>query len=72
MVSGAMPGLAVLGSMSKPVSSTRPWPLRQLLLPFEFLSRFLLMMRWVCKPNKPFPSGLPLVMVLYNSNSDPD
>ena len=49
MVSGAIPGLVVLGSIkkqaeqamgSKPVSSTPPWPLFQLLPPdshLEFL-----------------------------------
>jgi hypothetical protein len=49
IVGDAIPGLVVLGSIrkqaeqgrgSKPVSSTPPWPLHQLLLPdlFEFQS----------------------------------
>jgi hypothetical protein len=45
IVGGAIPGLVVLGSIrkqgeqargSKPVSSTSPWPLYQLLLPDLF------------------------------------
>jgi hypothetical protein len=55
ILGGAIPGLVVLGSIrkqaeqargSKPVSSTPPWPLHQLLLPdlLEFQSLLLLVM----------------------------
>jgi hypothetical protein len=40
LVSGAIPGLVVLGSIRKQASNIPPWPLHQLLLPdlLEFQS----------------------------------
>jgi hypothetical protein len=68
LVGGAISELVVLGSTrkqveqardSKPVSSTPPWHLHQLLSPGscpDFLQCWTA--RWKCKPTKPFPPQL--------------
>jgi hypothetical protein len=84
-VGAVAPGLVVLGSIrkqteqamgSKPVSSTPPWPLHQLLLQVPVLLEFLTSFADIhttlqtCKPNKPFPPQLPLLVVFHHGSGN--